>query len=278
MPKLLSLCTGYGGLDLAIDSVLSDVELVAMSEFDPKVALVAEQRFSGVTNYGDLTRIDWRYLEHVDILTAGYPCQPFSLAGKRQGANDDRHIWPYIAEGIRTLQPGLVVLENVSGHRSSGFGTVLGDLAAAGYDACWASVRASDVGAPHRRERVFIVATSPDSYRQRWAGRSEHNAQASQEDFAAHRDVSFQRWGTYIPAIQRWERVVGRAVPPALTPTGAHNPVLVEWMMGLPAGWVTDVLKPNGKPLGKTDQLHILGNGVVPQQAAHALRLLLNLD
>lgn len=95
----------------------------------------------------------------VDILCAGFPCQPHSMAGSRKGTDDARWIWPAIADCIRAVEPGLVLLENVSGLRSSGgFAPVLADLAALGFRVEWDSVRASDVGASHQRERVFILA------------------------------------------------------------------------------------------------------------------------
>jgi len=104
----------------------------------------------------------------VDIITAGFPCQPFSTAGKRNGANDERNMWPSTIRIIREVRPPYVLLENVPGLLSavddaatfphSYFGTVLGDLAQSGYDARWRVLSAAEVGAPHKRDRVFIVA------------------------------------------------------------------------------------------------------------------------
>ncbi|WP_425297057.1 DNA cytosine methyltransferase [Nocardia brasiliensis] len=94
--------------------------------------------------------MDWHSVPPIDILTAGYPCQPFSTSGRRKGKDDPRHLWPFVYEAIRVLRPRLTLLENVAGHRSKGFDTVLGDLAEIGLSAQWVSVRASDIGAPHR--------------------------------------------------------------------------------------------------------------------------------
>ncbi|WP_141695370.1 DNA cytosine methyltransferase, partial [Klebsiella pneumoniae] len=91
----------------------------------------------------------------------GSPCQPFSHAGQRKGTNDERHIWPYVREAIRRVRPRYTVLENVAGHRSLGFDRVLGDLAEDGLHVRWTSIRASDIGAPHQRERVFLFVTDP---------------------------------------------------------------------------------------------------------------------
>lgn len=92
------------------------------------------------------------------ILTAGFPCQPVSVAGKRLGQEDERWLWPEVARVVRVVRPRVVLLENVPGLLARGMGDVLGDLAEAGYDAQWSVLRASDWGAPHKRERVFIVA------------------------------------------------------------------------------------------------------------------------
>ena len=155
-----SLCTGYGGLDLALKAHFP-TRVIWTSEIDKHASRVVKARYRA-PNLGDLKLIDWEAIEAPDIITAGYPCQPFSYAGGRNGTQDPRHIWPWIAEGIRHLRPRLAVMENVPGHLTKGFGEVIGTLAEMGYDATWGCVRASDAGACHRRERVFIVATDTD--------------------------------------------------------------------------------------------------------------------
>ncbi|MFE0648563.1 DNA cytosine methyltransferase [Streptomyces sp. NPDC059534] len=133
----------------------------------PDKALILERRFPEVPNFGDITRIDWAALaeEGVDIITAGFPCQDISNAGRRIGIEGSRSgIWANVAEGIRVLQPRLVFLENVSAIRSRGLSRVLGDLAACGYDAAWTCYRASASGAPHHRDRWFLVAAPADSH------------------------------------------------------------------------------------------------------------------
>ena len=100
-----------------------------------------------------------RYRGVVDVITAGFPCTPFSAAGKRQGADDERNMWPATIECIRLVRPRYCLLENVPGLLSSGyFGTILADLAESGYDARWRILSAAEVGAPHRRNRLWIVA------------------------------------------------------------------------------------------------------------------------
>ena len=154
--KIGSLCSGYGGLDMAVEAFYN-AETIWMSDVDKASSLVIEKRW-GLPNLGDLKIVDWENIEPVDILTAGYPCQPFSTAGQRKGANDPRHLWPSIKEIISRIRPGIVILENVRGHLTLGFKEVLKDLTQIGYDARWEIVRASDVGAPHRRERLFVLA------------------------------------------------------------------------------------------------------------------------
>jgi len=154
--KIGSLCTGYGGLDMAVEAYFA-AQTVWVSEIDKYASQLIKTRIDK-PNLGNLKIIDWEKVESIDILTAGYPCQPFSHAGNRKGADDERHLWPYIKTAVSILRPRFVVLENVRGHFGLGFGDVLSDLAYIGYNARWTLVRASDVGAPHRRERLFIVA------------------------------------------------------------------------------------------------------------------------
>ena len=109
-----SLCSGYGGIELALSSVL-DCDLAWFAEFEDAPAKVMAHHHPGVPNLRDLTKIDWTTVAPVDVITAGFPCQPFSHAGKRLGANDERHLWPHIAQAIDVLRPRLALLENVRG-------------------------------------------------------------------------------------------------------------------------------------------------------------------
>ncbi len=107
----------------------------------------------------NLKSFPWaEFRDRVDILTGGYPCQPFSAAGKRLGTEDPRHLWPFIADGIRILRPKLCFFENVEGHISLGLREVIGELESIGYQTAWGIFSASEVGAPHQRKRVFILA------------------------------------------------------------------------------------------------------------------------
>ena len=176
----LALCAGFGGLEIAVKKSFSkydiDTQVVGYAEIDPKIADVFYDHYPS-PNIGDITTADWAgwrdLLPPVHIVIAGYPCQPFSQAGSRKGIDDDRHLWPSVLECIRVLRPDYVILENVANHRRIGFGTVLGDLASVGYNARWTSFRASDAGAPHHRERVFILARPAHADRERQQERSE---------------------------------------------------------------------------------------------------------
>jgi len=140
-------------------------DLAWYSEIEPAACTVLAAHYPDVPNLGDITAVDWSQVEPVDVITGGYPCQPFSNAGKRKGKQDERHLWPYVRDAISAIRPSLAVLENVRGHLSLGLADVIGDLAGLGYDARWGVVRASDAGAPHGRARVFITATNTDQPR-----------------------------------------------------------------------------------------------------------------
>lgn len=302
MLKIGSLCSGYGGLDMAVEAYFN-AETVWMCDNDKYASVVIKERWN-LPNLGDLKAVDWTTVEPIDILTAGYPCQPFSHAGQRKGENDERHIWPEIKTIISELQPKLAILENVRGHLTLGFKEVLQNLAEIGYDASWAIVRASDVGAPHRRERLFIIAkpSNSNSFRGIIRGQNEewNQGQSQFESSQCCETIA----NTNIKGLERaWNEAIditngsiansngneqqgngsmsqlGRRFntqlemrlqrpPHTLDLNNKLNPTFVEYMMGLPKGWVTDL------DISRSQQLKILGNGVVPQQAYYALQLL----
>lgn len=160
--RIGSLCSGYRGLDMAVEQVLGTTT-AWVSDIDPGANKILAHHWPTVPNLGDLTTARWEDVEPVDIVCGGYPCQPFSLAGKRKGTADDRHIWPSIATALRVLRPRIAFFENVAGHLRLGFDTVLADLAALGFDAEWCTVRASEAGAPHPRRRLFLLAVAQDA-------------------------------------------------------------------------------------------------------------------
>lgn len=228
-------------------------------EYEAAPSRVLAHHWPAVPNHGDVTCVDWSAVEPVEILTGGYPCQPFSENGKREGVNDDRHLWPFVREAVRVLRPRLVVLENVAGHRSLGFDRVLGDMAEDGLHARWISVRASHAGAPHHRERLFIVASPADAEGLGWdEGLWRRRASEAKPGPRFREDV-----------LPGWASRVGPE-PSFADERGKLNPEYPEWMMGLPRGHVTS---PE-IGLSYREQIKALGNGVCPQQAALALQIL----
>ena len=289
-----SLCSGILGLDLAVERHYG-AELAWCAEINPAASRVIAAR-TDVTNYGDFRDVT---PPAVDILCAGFPCQPVSAAGKRAGIDDERWLFDDICDLLGRLDPPprLLVFENVRGLLTANGGDamarVVEGLARCGYVGSWRTVRASDVGAPHRRERVFIVAvpdslcgghaslssssSSTDSTRKPGGPADRGGTVADADDVGRERDrdswhggigSTDDRFGPYGAAVERWASVIGR---PAPLPTDSRQrlaPRFVEWMMGYPEGWATDVLS------NRSDALRCLGNAVVPQQAALALSLL----
>jgi len=162
----IGLCAGYGGIELGLHRVIRNLRTVALCEIEAFACanLVAKMEaglMDAAPIWTDLKSFPWaEFRDRVDILTGGYPCQPFSAAGKRLGTDDPRHLWPFIADGIRLLRPRLCFFENVEGHISLGLREVVGELESIGYKSSWGIFSASEVGAPHQRKRVFILAVS----------------------------------------------------------------------------------------------------------------------
>lgn len=149
---------GIGGMDLAAEA--AGFETAWQIERDPFCQRVLKRRFPHATLYGDI--YECHNLDYVDVAMFGFPCQPFSVAGKRQGDKDPRFLIPEMMRVIAEVKPRVVLLENVPGFPSLAHGSALKQLLRAladlRYDAEWGHLRASDVGAPHRRERWFLVA------------------------------------------------------------------------------------------------------------------------
>jgi DNA (cytosine-5)-methyltransferase 1 len=319
--RIASLCSGYGGLEIAIRAGLGG-QVVVGAENDTAAATVFEHHHPGVPNLGDVTKADWqkvRELYRPNVIAAGFPCTDISNAGPRIGIHGKRSgIWKNIVEAVRVLRPRLLFLENVAAIRSRGLDVVAGDLAQIGYDARWTCLRAGDaeIGAPHNRYRWFAfahpAAADPDDSGRNWRCWDVAEAQGRHEP-ANPGDPSLNLLPTpkasdgphggpnqrdtqgryylpgmavrldrdwvsldgvdYGPAIRRWEGVVGRRAPEPTEPGTRGNrrlsPAFAEWLMGLDAGHVT------GLGLKRPDELKIIGNGVVPQQAHYAYGVLL---
>lgn len=157
-----SLFAGIGGLDLGLDRAGWSCKWQV--EIDPYCLAVLQKHWPNVPRFGDVKTLTGDELESVDLICGGFPCQPVSCAGKKKGQADERWLWPEFARIIRMVRPRFVLVENVPGllnaNEGRAMGEVLGDLAESGYDAEWNRVSAASVGAPHLRERIFIVAYS----------------------------------------------------------------------------------------------------------------------
>jgi len=251
--RILSLCTGGGGLDLGVELAVPDSRVVCGVEWDASACgyLAAAMQANCLAPFpvwSDIRTFDGRpWSGTVDCITAGYPCQPFSQTGRRQGADDPRHLWPHIARIIREVKSAIVFLENVSGHVSLGLREILAELHAMGYRIACGIFAASEVGAPHQRERVFVLADA----------RSERSQRLREERPAA--GATRRSGGTDIPLWppgpcerERWAAIL--ASRPDLAPAIESKLCRVA----------------NGLALHRDQRLRLLGNGVVPLQAAHA--------
>ncbi len=158
------------------------------AEVDPYCRAVLHRHWPKARSFSDVREVSGGTADAVDVVCGGFPCQPFSVAGRRRGLSDDRWLWPEYARIVEEVRPAVVVGENVPGLRKAGLPIVLADLARLGFDAEWASFSASSIGAPHRRNRIWIVATHPERMRVRlqrrppsvggWLARAIGEAQA----------------------------------------------------------------------------------------------------
>ena len=190
----VSLCAGYGGIDLGLKRAIPNLRTIAFSEIEAFACanLVAKMEagcLDAAPIWTDVKTFPWEeFRGKVDIVSGGYPCQPFSAAGKRLGKDDPRHLWPWIADGIRVCRPAVCFFENVEGHISLGLREVIGELEEIGYRATWGVFSAAEVGAPHQRKRVFILAHRNDEGLQRWFS---HNVpECAGESFAGEGSAS----------------------------------------------------------------------------------------
>jgi DNA (cytosine-5)-methyltransferase 1 len=242
--NVLDLFSGIGGFSLGLER--AGMRTVAFCEIEPFCRQILQKRFPNVPCYGDIRDLTADILAadgitSIDLICGGFPCQDISLVGKGAGLSGARSgLWSEQARLIRELRPDVVVVENVAALLGRGLGDVLGDLAALGYDAEWHCIPASAVGAPHRRDRVWIVAHRSGSGLERHAG---HGAPGGRQGQNGPTSESGLRGGEL--ALWRWddEPDVGRV---------AH---------GVPH---------------RVDRLKALGNAIVPRIAELIGRAIMN--
>lgn len=226
----LSLFSGIGGIDLACEWV--GIKTVAFCEREPFCQKVLRKHWPNVTIYDDVCTLTREVLERdgigpIDLIHGGDPCQPYSVAGKRRGAEDDRALWPEVKRLLQEIRPRWYLRENVAGNISLGLDDVLSDLESIGYTAQAIGIPACAVGALHRRDRVFVLA---HAYGQHVEGNIAQEIQG---------EPALQ--GFFHPgSIEEWARR-----------STVYQPKLLGNFNGLP---------------DQVDRVTALGNAVVPQQ------------
>ena len=160
----LDLFSGIGGFSLGLEAT-QQIKTVAFCEIDKYCTKVLNKNWPEVPVYNDIKELTYDKLkadgiDNIDIITGGYPCQPFSVAGLKKGVEDPRHLWPEYFRLIKELRPTWIIGENVSGHIKLGLDAVQEDLESEGYSLRTFSISASSVGANHQRERIWTVAYS----------------------------------------------------------------------------------------------------------------------
>jgi len=264
----LCLCSGYDGVGQGLKRVFPNMRTIAYVEREgfPIANLVAKSEaneMDAAPVFTDVKTFPYdKFRGCVDVISAGFPCQPFSSSGKRQSTDDERHLYPWIANGITACQARLVLLENVEGIITAKTGDgepvlkyVLRDLEERGYKTSWCVASANEVGAPHRRKRVFILARKLGDPSSGGFQRDELSKQTRQQA-----EVLGARSQSDIFPVCPSERQHEWEEP---------RTVVAE------LGGAT-----NGRPCrvnpvaNRTDRLRLLGNGVVPATCERAVRLL----
>lgn len=177
--RILSLCTGMRGLERGIERAGVDLAVASYVEIEAFIIWnLVKQMEQGVLApapvYSNLKTFPWQQFHgRIHGIIGGYPCQPFSCAGSRKGTEDPRHLWPYIKEGIHAVRPLWCFFENVPGHLTLGYEEVRNDLCEFGYSVKEGIYSAEEVGAPHQRKRLFIIAVKMDNSN-RNGHKSEH--------------------------------------------------------------------------------------------------------
>jgi DNA (cytosine-5)-methyltransferase 1 len=182
----LDLFSGIGGFSLGLEAT-GGFETKAFCDIEKYPRQVLQKHWPHVKQYEDIKELNYERLkadgiDSIDIITGGYPCQPFSIAGRQKGEQDPRHLWPEYFRLVKELRPTWVIGENVSGHIKLGLDTVIEDLESEDYSVRPFSISASSIGANHQRERIWILAHSRRSQWPRAELRGENENETRQEN------------------------------------------------------------------------------------------------
>ena len=259
-----SLFAGIGGFDLGFERAGFDIKWQV--EIDPYCQKVLAKHWSDVKRYGDICDVTGKQLGYVDVITGGFPCQDISTTGKGAGIEGERSgLWKEMHRIIREVRPRYVVVENVAALLGRGIGVVLGDLAEIGYDAQWQCLPASAFGAPHRRNRVWIVAYPQEqpigagfceSHQAGDRRRRSRNG-GSEREMADANGEYVQNGGRVFPGVYRQEKITGEK----RSGGGCGGWSSRQWNTEPDVGRVA-----HGIP-ARVDRLKGLGNAIVPQIA-----------
>ena len=313
--RCISLCTVYAGLELGLKRAWPNVRTVAYVEIEAfAVANLVSKMEAGKLDvapvWTDVKTFDGSpFRKRVHIVTAGYPCQPFSVAGKRKGTKDSRHLWPHIARIIEAVRPVWFIGENVPGHLSIGFPEVYRNLRNMGYSVEAGLFTAAEVGAPHKRQRLFILSYASNGgrgqlFQQKQKCRSsntadfggngkiQHLADAEQQlrngirtaRTGGRNEYSDCRWPARPGQTQyEWEepRVVVENSSKRRRIQQKTSEKRREDRRSIDASGQGQAQSSVGRAVDGTscrvDRMRLLGNGVIRQQAEKAIRMLTTL-
>ena len=231
-----SLFSGIGGIDLGLER--AGMTIRWQVEKDAWCRRVLSKHWPDVPKYEDITTLTGHELERVDVLAGGFPCQPASVAGTRKGNEDvERWLWPHFGKLIRVLRPRIVLVENVTGlftvNGGAAFGEIIGGLASMRYDYEWDVISAADVGAPHLRKRVWIVAHADSEGLQGMRGKRSDAGREDTSGYAGSGCVGEQlntEWWTTEPRVGRVAHGVPKRVDRLRGLGNAVVPQIVEWI------------------------------------------------
>ncbi len=263
----IDLFSGIGGFALACR--WAGIETIAFCEIEPYAQRVLRKNFPGIRIFEDVRQFPATEFREPFLLTGGYPCQPFSQAGKRRGAEDDRHLWPSMFGIIRTSRPTWILAENVAGHVTLGLDEVLADLEGEDYAVQPIIVPACAVDAPHRRDRVWVIANAENK---RGCRKNEYEKcfkQDREEWFQGQprRDSSLK----FVPdsnnarRVEQWrsESIQSELVTAECGNRWSAEPNIRRVAHGIPK---------------RVDRLRGLGNAIVPQVAYEIIKAMIEAD